>query len=166
MECSIGSWGDIGDSRAVEPLIEALGDEEDRGIRWRAAVALGEIGDERAVEPLIETLKDEDIIVRWNAAEALGEIEWQPKDDVERAYYLIAREQWNKLVKLGEPTVEPLIKTLGDKDWDVRMRAARALGEIGDERAVEPLIELLEDDDEGVRESAEEALEKIKEQKS
>jgi HEAT repeat protein len=53
--------GEIGDQRAVEPLIEALfyGDGEycvDFG-RVAAAEALGEIGDARAVEPLIELWK-------------------------------------------------------------------------------------------------------------
>ncbi len=55
--------GNIGDVRAVEPLIDALGDEsmmEDRGggedARGAIAKALGKIGDQRAVEPLIDAL--------------------------------------------------------------------------------------------------------------
>ena len=58
--------GEIGDSRAIEPLIQALKDK-DKYIREWAADALGEIGNERAVEPLIEALKDEYSSVRWNA---------------------------------------------------------------------------------------------------
>ncbi|MHA1431592.1 MAG: HEAT repeat domain-containing protein [Candidatus Freyarchaeota archaeon] len=49
--------GETKDRRAVEPLIQALGDEHWR-VRWRAAWALGEIGDERAVKPLIRALED------------------------------------------------------------------------------------------------------------
>tara|TARA_B000000460_G_C21378590_1_gene332805 strand:+ start:406 stop:630 length:225 start_codon:yes stop_codon:yes gene_type:complete len=41
--------GKIGDERAVEPLIEALNDEEGH-VRRGAAVALGRLGYERAVE--------------------------------------------------------------------------------------------------------------------
>jgi len=48
-------------------------------------------------------------------------IAWQPKDDVEKAYYLIAKKHWDELVKLGEPAVEPLIEALKDEDRDVRM---------------------------------------------
>mgnify|MGYP000400857220 CR=1 FL=1 len=33
-----------------------------------------------------------------------------------------------------------LLLKLRDRDWRIRAAAARALGEIGDERAVEPLI--------------------------
>jgi HEAT repeat protein len=50
--------GEIGDPRAVDPLIEALKDEYSR-VRSSAARALGEIGDPKAVDPLTEALKDE-----------------------------------------------------------------------------------------------------------
>ena len=59
--------------RAVESLIEVLGDE-DHHIRLDAADALGEIGDKRAVEPLTEALKDKDRNVREAAKNALKEI--------------------------------------------------------------------------------------------
>lgn len=64
--------GQIGDARAIEPLITALGDE---GARGRAAIALGEIGDP-AVELLITVFGDEskDVSVRWSAAIVLGKI--------------------------------------------------------------------------------------------
>jgi HEAT repeat protein len=61
--------GNIGDTQAVEPLIEALEDEKDTdefraawgmGTRSSAAEALGKIGDVRAVEPLIKALSDDD----------------------------------------------------------------------------------------------------------
>lgn len=65
--------GKIGDPRAVEPLISALGDE-DEGFRCEAAAALGEIGDPRAVEPLTRALEDESEWVRETAAEALEKI--------------------------------------------------------------------------------------------
>jgi HEAT repeat protein len=47
--------GQIGDTGAVEPLIQALGDS-DRTVRGNAAYALGQIGDTRAVQPLIKAL--------------------------------------------------------------------------------------------------------------
>ena len=65
--------GEIGDRRAVEPLIAAL---EDRMsfVRRAAAEALGEIGDSRVVEPLIAARKDSDWDVRSQATEALAKI--------------------------------------------------------------------------------------------
>ncbi len=106
------SLGQIGDARAVEPLIKTLGDK-DWKVRVVAAKSLSEIGDVRAVEPLIKVLGNKDDedwgwYVRKVAAEALGKIE------------------------IGYArAVEPLIKTLGDRDKDVREAAAEALEKIG-----------------------------------
>jgi HEAT repeat protein len=66
--------GEIGDTRGVEPLIQALQDE-DSFLRQMSAVALGNIGDARAIEPLTKALQDEDSHVRQAAAEALEKIE-------------------------------------------------------------------------------------------
>ncbi len=63
--------GQIGDIRAVEPLIAHLGDEA-TFVRGSAAAALGQIGDPRAVEPLIAALKN--FVTRNSAAAALGQI--------------------------------------------------------------------------------------------
>ena len=63
--------GQLGDVRAVEPLIACLKDQ-DKDIRAIAADALGELEDARAVEPLIACLKDQNSDVRYSAADALG----------------------------------------------------------------------------------------------
>ena len=47
--------------------------------------------------------------------------------------------------------VKGLIKALKYEDSHIRMFAAVALGEIGDERAVAPLIQSLKDEEEGVQ---------------
>ena len=111
--------GKIGDTRAVEPLIAALGDQNEV-VRRGGAMALGKISDRwqipPAVEPLIVALGDEDKWVRRWAAVALGEI--------------------------GDTrAVEPLIVALGDEDRvtgdgigdvkDVRHYAADALDRLG-----------------------------------
>ena len=98
--------GNIGDERAVEPLIKALGDE-DSYTRQLTAMALGKIGDARAVEPLIKALKDEDSDVREYAAWALGEI-------------------GNK--RAINPLINALVLAKSRKG--VRLEAARAIGKI------------------------------------
>ena len=127
--------GNLGDARAVEPLIAALKDS-DSSVRQRAAEALGKLRDTRAVEPLITALKDRDSYVRQRAADALD--------------------------KIGAPAIELFITALKDSDSDVRQRAAEALWQIGDARAVEPLIAALKDSDSGVRRRAAEALYKLR----
>ena len=71
-----GALGELGDARAVEPLIAALKDESEV-VRWSAARTLGELGNARAVEPLKELLGDEDAAVRTAAAEALKRLRGQ-----------------------------------------------------------------------------------------
>ena len=112
--------GEIGDVRAVEPLIALLCDEdEDEKLRKSATAALGKIGDARAVEPLIAVLKDRTYRVHDEAEYALGQI--------------------------GAPAVESLLTMLKDSNREVRRAAARTLGRTGDVRAVELLIALLQD---------------------
>src|SRR5262249_26813951 len=65
--CSL--W-DIGDPRAVEPLIEVLKDPDD-WVSGTAASALADIGGIRAVEPLIEALQYRKLR---SAAAALGKL--------------------------------------------------------------------------------------------
>jgi HEAT repeat protein len=141
---TVVALGEIGDSRAVEPLIEVLKNEDinqneyinykDINIKENAAVALGKIGDSRAVEPLISALKDEYGNVQESIIEAL--------------------------VKIGEPSIEPLIKALGDEDWDIYKNAAVALVDIG-ELAVESLIEALKYEDEDTQWEVVEVIEDI-----
>ncbi len=45
------------------------------------------------------------------------------------------------LRRIGEPAVAPLMEALSDADVYVRMCAARALGQLGDEPTIRPLIE-------------------------
>jgi hypothetical protein len=66
------------------------------------------------------------------------------------------------LVAIGKPTVEPMIKLLVDKEWQVRSGAADILGQVKDERAVEPLILRLIDENRSVRFSSVHALQSFK----
>ena len=118
--------GEIGDKRAVKPLIALLlddsKDECDRGNY--VATALGEIGDAEAVDPLIElTLKREENTLTCMSVRALGDI----GDD--RA-------------------VEPLIAVLEDENTinsaHLSLDTCWALGKLKDARATEPLIKILE----------------------
>jgi len=65
--------GNISDKRAVEPLINASGDEY-YAVRVHAAAALGKIGDPRAIPALENATNDSDKNVRRVAREALDDI--------------------------------------------------------------------------------------------
>ena len=55
-----------------------------------------------------------------------------------------------------------LIEALKDEDWDIRVTAAYALGEIGDQRALKPLTAALKDLNAGVRKTAARAIGKLR----
>ncbi len=64
---SAEALGNIGDKRAIEPLIDLLDN-----VRWGeiAAIPLAKIGDKRAIQPLIEKLEEETVFA-WDIAQAL-----------------------------------------------------------------------------------------------
>src|SRR5213594_2467004 len=139
---------------------------EDWALREEAATLLGEFRDPRAVGPLVEALHDEDRAVREAATTALRKIGLpaapalivalqDPNGNVQEAAVAILKD-----VATPE-AVEPLIGCLTSKNWIVRMHAAKALGNLGDERPVRQLIPLLMDSVKAVRVDATDALAQI-----
>jgi len=163
---SSSAWtlGWLGDKRAVEPLVAAIGDASvvgnaNAGVALvQVALALGRLGDKRAIEPLIDVvkrmapLKDDKV----NTLLA-GEMAQEMAQDWRRLVVKVL----DALVKIGPPALEPLIGVLKDENAHVRSFAAEGMGELGDKRAVQPLVAVLKDEDEEVRRSATEALTKL-----
>jgi len=113
----------------------------------------------KKVNPLIKALHyKKDCNVRKSAAEALEAIGWEPING-EGIYYLIALNDWKKLIHLGTSAVEPLLEVLQDENSSTLHRECiKALGEIRDKRAVEPLLEALQNKEISLREEAVKAL--------
>jgi HEAT repeat protein len=87
--------GEIGDNRAVEPLISHLKDS-DSYVRYETAQALGMIGDMRALQPLDELGNNENGFVR--------EVEVEALEHIERKNLPIDKEKFSwplKLLSLG-----------------------------------------------------------------
>jgi len=147
---------------AVAEQIAALKDE-DWAIREEAAVALGTFRDPRAVVPLVSLLRDTDRAVREAAigaltaigepsVPALGICLSDPQPGVQEAASSVLA------TIADERVLVPLIGALGNRDWIVRMHAAKALGKIKDSSAIQPLLPLLQDKVKAVREEATAAL--------
>lgn len=137
---------EVGNSKAVEPLIAVLKDQNDY-VCISAIIALGEIGDAKAVEPLIAVLEDKRTLqttARSSAARALGKIAQKGVDP-----------------KSLQPAISPLISDLQGQEVYLCLSAAAALGEIGDVKAVIPLTSALSHREAGVRSNAAMALGKI-----
>lgn len=143
-----GALGAIGDTRAVEPLIEVLNGRYSRNLAPRidkafklsAAKALGKLKSEIAVKPLVNIINDGDrkLYLRIAAVHALGEIG-------------------------SKAATEPLINILADNHSDMWLRAtsASALGNIGDKKAVDALSKATNEALAPIKNAAEDALRKI-----
>jgi HEAT repeat protein len=134
------------DSKAVQPLIEALRDEQWE-VRREAACALGEIGDKKAVEPLIELLQGNLLSVR-RAAYGLGELGDKQTEEslikaLEDQQYRVRERAIETLGKIG---VEATNLILDNEIGEVRRGAINALMIIRDERVILPLIEALKEE--------------------
>jgi HEAT repeat protein len=69
--------GKIGDPEALDPLIEALADE-DWLVRRNAAESLARLKNNRAVDSLVPLLEDENEMVRDTVEGALSSLGWTP----------------------------------------------------------------------------------------
>ena len=164
--------GDLGDRRAVVPLIERLNDEE---AFLEAVDALGALGDPRAVPPLVDLLSEyrlELIGTKDRIVKALGELR-DPRAvepiltflDEEHDYYRRLNRS-NEIVeairKIGDRSaIEPLNSLLvrtRDLEEHERATIVSALFALGDPGAVGPFRQLLDEDEVAVRSIAENAL--------
>jgi hypothetical protein len=146
----MGALSGIKDPRAIPYLTGALLDRSSE-VRWQAAIALGEIGELHAIPPLVAALQDEDKYVRYSSAVSLKNLGWEPTGDQESAEYLIGLQEWDRVTEIGKSALPSLIKTLKDKDRDVRISVIRTLGDIGNSGADSALIKAVGDTDREVR---------------
>ena len=135
--------GNIGDKRALDPLIATLEDEY-WNVKQAAATALGNLGDKRAIRALIIALgEDEYGFARLAASSALSKLGEKKWANIVKG----ENEDFERLGSSGDQrALEPLIKALVDRKPDIRIRAALALGNLGDKRAIETLIKAYEND--------------------
>ncbi len=122
------------DPRAVVLLIGALKDRSDK-VRAEAGRSLGKIGARRAVQPLTDALMGDPVaMVREEAARALGAI-------------------------ADEHALDALSASLGDANYEARVRAMEAMEKMGN-RAVPFFLKALREDDDRIRTQAATALER------
>lgn len=210
----------IGDTRAIEPLINVLNDKnENWEVRKRAIKALGELGGEEAIKVLTSALSDEDWCVRMEAVRALGRIGDKkvlgPLIDfyVDMDRYIFISMDENKIEDIKERCCPPglsnfcsfnllnkaflyknsleevirslksidpnwrksetvkrkifeSIKALKSENANIRAKAAKTLGELGDKKVVKLLINALNDKDCHVRESVVGALASLRDRRA
>jgi len=144
----------------VEPLLDAL-EEDDWQIRLAAARGLGSTGDQRALEPLSRALHDKDSRVREMVARSIEQLGF-PLDPASECWYVVAKQDWDKTVALGQHALEPLRNALHDPVGKIRQDAVEALGRVGDPSVISAVRALLADEEWYVRDSALKALEQLR----
>ncbi|MCL4250614.1 MAG: HEAT repeat domain-containing protein [Anaerolineae bacterium] len=155
--------GQLGDVRAMSPLIDALRDSNAR-VRGSTVNSLGLLRDARVVLPLNEALRDPEASVRRSAAQMLGKLGDTRAvlpliDSAQDHHWLVRRDAVDALGKIGDERAFPqLIESLRDQETRVCSYAARALGRLGNALAVLPLLDSLQDPRALVRSSSARAL--------
>ena len=148
----------LGDTKAVEPLIEALTGAKEIQIRVKAADALGALRDRRAVDSLVSTSRDPEPEVRAAAVNALGLI---ADHTAAEALFVAARDgetivreaAVRSLSALGI-SVEKVSPDLSSSNWQVRAAAVTTLARLGDRSALPLILASLKDPDSRVRSEA------------
>ena len=92
--------GQIGDRRAITPLIEALNNDLHKEVQALAATALGNIRARRAVPALTSALSYDDTTAT-NAAEALGKIGVTTEDTVQKLIIMAMDKQMRETLRLA-----------------------------------------------------------------
>jgi HEAT repeat protein len=145
--------GEIGETRAVAPLIALLRSRDPAS--EEVAAALGMLSDPAAIDVLLEALGDrDDHVMRDAAAAALGAFD-EPR--VIEALGLVVTEGSMVVTRAvaaralgdigGSASSQALLPALSDPDGMNRGHIALALGAAGDRRAVEPLAQALAHED-------------------
>ena len=128
--------GEIGDPRALPPLLNALKHSEPE-MRRDTVLAIGQIGSPQAVEPLINALRDESLPVCEEAIRALaklGKVAVAPLMSAlqEHEDHNIRDNVIKSLGAIGVEGIDVLASTLHASDADLRETALRALFDVGD----------------------------------
>lgn len=172
--------GSSGDARALEALIGALPDDNEK-VQYAAFSGLIKLGSPQAAAPMLTTLSADRssrvwALMKLNIGMRLrhGLLDLVPRGDAEimacvhstlnddtldvhqRAFFVRALGRAG-----GAAEVAFLIGALNDYASEVQVAAGEALGWIGDDRAVEPLLALLNNEHDQLREIAAEALGRI-----
>jgi len=139
--CGTKSVAEMKADKDISGLTGALS-SDDNETRIEAIKALGEIGDKSASNDLVKMLRDPNQNAREEAATALDNLRWTPTNDIDKAYYLIAKGNWGEAASLGNSTVKACLQFL--QYDDVKDKALDCILQIG-EPAIPSLINALKD---------------------
>jgi len=175
------SLGMIGDTAAVEPLIQFLNNSDREGCNYPAIQALGQMHDTRAVMPLFSQIRKD---CGADVARAIGPVGVEPMIEIVRTGTATDREYaaWtlsfiaderaldalisvlgvkeNRVgdnasdaiaLRIGSPAIGPLHSAFKGGDLELKSRVVLTLAKIDDDRAANVLLELVSQNENTVR---------------
>jgi len=165
-EEAVKALGMIGSKEALPHLIERLKEDSSSTVRANAALALSHFESEKCKITLKEAAEDEDWEVRHDAAIAMRE--FQDEEIKEKLCSLITDKEIEVRKKaidsLGDIGDEDMISEIEEhlEDENLKKSAARAISNIGTEKALKSLEKMYYDGDQEMREIAVQGIENIK----
>jgi HEAT repeat protein len=167
---SVWSLGEIGDARAIDPLVALL--REGRGQSQRdAADALAKIRDPRSVPALVAVAKNQGASARREAVWALGGVLRGKRDDEVRKLLEsltlrsdppLALAAIDALAAMRDPASVPgLVDVARNQSRELRRAALEVLGDFGDRQVTATLRAALGEEDDALRAAAAWALAKL-----
>lgn len=78
-------------------------------------------------DPIVARLSTPQTLVRERVVRMLKRLKWEPETIIEKAEYCIATRQWDALLPLGKPAMEPLLAALRYDSYPYRVSAAETL---------------------------------------
>lgn len=137
--------GELGDARAIDPLVTLVLVEQNLTTFQAATGALKKLDQQRVTGALLKGLDDDETSIRQAAARALREVAWEHLDGPQKARLAIAQNDWAEAASLGPAAIEPLRAALTERTGRCGAGAANALGRIGTTEAIDVLSSLLGD---------------------
>jgi|GEM_PF-1663726 len=145
----------VADARTSELLLWSFYDQ-DAGVRQAAVRAVGGVGDAKTLGLVIRALQDVDAEVRRVAASMLvgypgaSAAQFALQRALRDSQPEVVREAIRSLGKLRAPVAQYLAPFLENESREIRIAAAKALGQIGEASSRFQLAALLHDSDKGV----------------
>ena len=145
---------------AIDPLFDLL-EDNNLQIREHALDILERVRDKGKIQDLLDRLQSPSRYVRRAAADMLDSLKWEPKNEVQKAHYWLAKQEWHKLRTLGAYALEPLIERLQDSSEEIRHQVVLLLKDIPRARSTAALVSALRDRSLAIRSLAADCLDDL-----
>ncbi|HPZ06568.1 MAG TPA: HEAT repeat domain-containing protein [Candidatus Eremiobacteraeota bacterium] len=176
------SLGNIGDKRAIEPLLERILEDNNKDVRVYCAEALKKIDITRDINKLIKVARSDDKLLRENLIKAVYSkgpsqntpeeiaLEEETIEGVENLSHNNPEIRKNTIIQLANKyknkSIPYILVCLEDRDETVKDKAIQVLVELGEASAVDKLVKCIKDPSPVIQQRAVWALGELKDRRA